>query len=95
MAKLFNPLDYKIIFSPVRRLSEASFGLEYIPYMVCLAQLLRPRVFVELSAGHGDLYHAFCQAVEELKMETRCYAVDNRQCIASTLIDDLTAYAQL
>lgn len=79
MRKLFNPLDYQIIFNPVHRLSKYSFGQEHVPYVMCLAQLLRPRVFVELSTSHGDPYYAFCQAVKELKLETRCYAVGNWQ----------------
>jgi O-antigen biosynthesis protein len=71
-----NPLDHRIIFATPRRLSRVSAWREHIPFGMFLVDLLRPSVLVELGTHWGNSYCAFCQAVDELKLDTRCYAVD-------------------
>lgn len=75
----FNPLNHPIIFSTPARLTRHSFWQEHIPFGMLLMQLLKPRLLVELGTHYGDSYCAFCQAVKELALPTRCYAVDNWQ----------------
>src|SRR5690349_14660219 len=71
-----NPLKNPIVFKmPLRDLSSA--WMEHIPFALYLIDLLRPDIFVELGTFHGVSYCAFCQAVKELGVSTRCYAVDS------------------
>lgn len=72
----FNPLDHPICFAWLRRLTSTSGGHEHIPFAMYLVDLLKPNVIVELGTYYGDSYCAFCQAVNELKLNTRCYAID-------------------
>jgi GT2 family glycosyltransferase/SAM-dependent methyltransferase len=53
-----------------------SAWLEHAPFAFWLMDSLRPRTFVELGTQHGFSYFSFCQAVERLRLETSCYAVD-------------------
>jgi hypothetical protein len=55
---------------------ESSAWLEHIPFAFWLIDAHRPRVFVELGAHYGVSYFAFCQAVEKLGLDTRCFAID-------------------
>jgi Methyltransferase domain len=47
-----------------------------VPFAFWCIDVMRPRVFIELGTHKGDSYASFCQAVKELCLPTRCYAVD-------------------
>lgn len=76
MAARFDPLSYPILFAAPRNFSGLSAWVEHIPFAYLLTQLCRPRTFVELGTHCGDSYLAFCQAVAELNLPTRLFAVD-------------------
>ena len=77
MPKL-NPLDYPVCFSYPERLTQSAWAA-HVPFAMFLVDALRPRVVVELGTFNGVSYCAFCQAVKELKLNARCFAVDTWQ----------------
>ena len=72
----FNPLDHPICLTQPLRLGIYSAWVEHIPFGMFLIDILRPKTLVELGTHTGVSYCAFCQAVKQLGLSTRCYAVD-------------------
>ncbi|HEV7396638.1 MAG TPA: class I SAM-dependent methyltransferase [Pyrinomonadaceae bacterium] len=73
--KAFNPLAHSICFSNAERLSPSAWT-GHVPFVMFLIELLEPTIVVELGTYYGVSYCAMCQAVKQLKMGTRLYAVD-------------------
>lgn len=68
-----------IAMEPARRQPQhivTSAWLEHAPFAFWLTETMRPRMFVELGTHFGFSYFAICQAVQELGLDTRCFAVD-------------------
>jgi GT2 family glycosyltransferase len=72
----FSPLNYPLCLTEPRYLSGTSAWQEHIPFAFACVEMLQPRVLVELGTHKGDSYLAFCQAVDTLRLATKCYAVD-------------------
>ena len=73
-----SPLASSVVFSKPRRLVHSTW-LTHIPFAMYLVDVLRPKVIVELGTYAGASYCAFCQAVQILGIEARCYAIDTWQ----------------
>jgi glycosyltransferase involved in cell wall biosynthesis len=91
-------LDYSIAFSKPRRLTDVTSWHLHIPFAFVIAAMQKPKTFVELGTHKGDSYCAFCQAVEELSLNTVCYAVDSWQgddhagLYGTEVLEELRAY---
>jgi glycosyltransferase involved in cell wall biosynthesis len=98
MDRTFNPLDYSIAFTTPRRLTDVDFWHLQIPFAFVMTAMLKPKKIVELGTHKGDSYCAFCQAVQELALDTACYAVDSWQgddqaCFyGAEVLEELRAY---
>lgn len=55
---------------------QPSAWIEHIPFAFFLIERLKPKTFVELGTQYGNSYFAFCQAINDLKLHTKAYAVD-------------------
>jgi len=71
-----NFVDHPVCFSKPLRLITPFTWQEHIPFAMFLVDILKPARLVELGTMRGSSYCAFCQSVDQLKLDTRCYAVD-------------------
>ncbi|MDB5595607.1 MAG: glycosyl transferase family 2 [Hyphomicrobiales bacterium] len=70
-----DPNLHPLHFRP-ERLSYPDAWVGHTPFAAWLVRDIRPRTFVELGTHSGNSYFAFCQAVAESQLATRCFAVD-------------------
>lgn len=65
-----------VLHQQPERLTDIESWHRHIPFAFALMHWLRPQMLVELGTHKGDSYNAFCQAVVQQGLDTRCYAVD-------------------
>ena len=67
------------LFTPAPRSGVLSAWYGHVPFAFWIVQAARPRILVELGTHNGVSYAAFCQAVLDHGIDTKCYAVDTWQ----------------
>ncbi|MCY0881356.1 MAG: glycosyltransferase, partial [Firmicutes bacterium] len=67
---------FSLPWTPLRYLMDDPSHQGHLPFIPFLLHILRPRRVVVLGMAHNDGYFAFCQAVQEMDLATRCMAVD-------------------
>ena len=70
----FNPLDHPTCLSHPRRVVASSWT-GHIPFGMYLVSALRPKVIVELGTKSGVSYCTFCQAVDDLDLDTQLFSI--------------------
>src|SRR5450432_797235 len=84
---------------PSRHFEPLRYGLgawtEHIYFAYDLVAELKPRLLVELGTDRGESYFAFCQAAEEKKTGTRCFAIDHWRGDAHAGSYDETTFADV
>ncbi len=64
------------VFNYPRFNDTPSAWVEHTPFAFFLIDKLHPDVFVELGTNYGNSYFAFCQAVSDLNLSSKGFAVD-------------------
>ncbi|MCB8880668.1 glycosyltransferase [Acidisoma cellulosilytica] len=64
------------LFWQAGRLGEVSAWWRHVPFAHWIVQAVQPDMLVELGTHTGVSYAAFCHAVVQARLPTRCWAVD-------------------
>ena len=68
--------ELKVAYWKPRRITPVIDWIQHAPFAFTLIQWHRPNIFVELGTRTGVSYCAFCQAIESLRLSSKCFAVD-------------------
>jgi hypothetical protein len=94
---MFNPLDYPISLSYPNRLVSSAW-IEHVPFAMTVIEMTKPKLLVELGVHFGLSYCSFCQAIDQLDLETRAFGVDTWEGDSHSgftdprILDDLRQY---
>ena len=86
------PLSAKALFWRVRFLDDSEF-LHHIPFLFWLIENQPPNCFVTLGLHeNGTAHFAACQALDRLRPESKCYAVDAWEATGGQVHDRIASY---
>jgi len=69
--------DQKYAFAKtVPKFLSSPWWIGHIPFSFSLIRALKPNILVELGTYTGTSFFSFCQAVDALGLNTKCYSVD-------------------
>ncbi len=94
---MFNPLVHSTGLSYPHRIVSSAW-IEHVPFGMTIVELMQPRLLVELGVYLGVSYCGFCQAIDQLGLETRAFGIDTWEGDAHSgyndpaILDELRAY---
>jgi hypothetical protein len=71
----FNPGKYEFA-ETIPELLKSPWWIGHIPFAFEIVRRLRPQTIVELGSYSGSSLAAFCQAVEAVGLNTKCFGID-------------------
>lgn len=71
----FNPEKYEFAKNTPEFL-KSPWWIGHIPFAFEIVSRLRPQIIVELGSYSGSSLAAFCQAVEAVSLNTKCFGID-------------------
>jgi len=96
--KVLQLLSRPIVYQMPKRLLAPPSWTMHAPLALWIIDILKPGRLVELGTFSGTSYCAFCQAVRELRLDTKCFAVDTwkgdsqSHFYGEEILSDLKAY---
>ncbi len=58
------------------RLENSTPWIGHIPFAFFITKVIKPKIIVELGTHMGNSFCSFVQAVDELSLNTKCFAID-------------------
>jgi GT2 family glycosyltransferase len=77
--RVFASPELDLIFHTPQLIGKRSGWWGHVPFAFWIMAACEPRLFVELGTHNGVSYAAFCEAVAQERLATRCFAVDTWQ----------------